>query len=237
MYAKLILSIDKYGKAVDKQHFQNELTILSHDFKPGVYTISSVTGGGKSTLAKQIAQEANGLFVELLEPTDSSLLSIEEFSQYLEAKCVDAKQVIIVDSLRTLQYQGDGAAMSGGVSADFWELLTRLTILALRHGLIIFLVINPMIHENRVKEEAYHLALESSTTGIITGSLEKGWSIKSRYDDRKQQQLTESGTDVITNHSSLDSSNQSTINSNMNSSYHHDNEEVYRVISELKKTR
>lgn len=235
MYTKLIHSISRYGETIDKQNFHDEIKILDYNFKPGVYTISSATGGGKSTLAKEIAQQASGLFVEFLEPTASSLLSIEELAKYLESHNVEAKQVIIIDSLRTLQYQGDGAAMAGGVSADFWELLTRLTILALRHRLIIFLVINPMIHENRIKEEAYHLALESSTTGVITGSIDKGWSIKSRYNDRKQQQLDEGTRTTVSDHLTPVLSEQTRIDYNMNHSYQHDIDEIYRVISELKK--
>jgi len=233
MYKRLIKIISEYGQKLetDGKVERDVYEIGNHTFKCGLYTISSPTGGGKSMLAQDIRSRTNGILIDYMEPVSTAAISLDEIATRLNEPQEKLSNVIIIDSLRTFQYKGDGAAVSGGVSSDFWDLLTVLTILALRHRMLIFVVVNPMIHENKVKQDAYNAALESSTTGIIFGTSETGWHIKTRDRDRKKTDFDISEEPRV-KHEDLKSINLTHTSQN---SYPHLFPTVSAVISELKK--
>lgn len=175
---------------------------------PGLHIIMSDTGGGKSTLARNLANQAKALFIEVDEPEGSSFLDLEEVAdrhvtwndgsiepsaELLAAlgasngsTSADSPRVIVVDSFRLVQFEIEGAATAGAVSAGLYRFLTTIAVMAARAKVSVIATMNPLSDKYSDHYNELMSRISSSVTTVVHGQ-QGAWMMTSRVlGDRTQ---------------------------------------------------
>lgn len=91
--------------------------------------------------------------------------------------------VLLIDSLRLIQFSMGGSIRSGGISNGFFGMLTDLDNIARAAGVLVVATFNPMVTAEDKKAELLDL-LEASVTTTVEVSDYMRFSVKQRYDGR-----------------------------------------------------
>lgn len=157
---------------------------------PGAYVIVGKARSGKSTwintLTKQIPDEHGVLHIDLDEcdiyqDGTTVLTGLAMLSEALEiASDIPEINTIVVDSIREIQYKANGTTLPGGINADFFSFITRLSNIAKQRGIAVFLVYNPQAE----KEETYQMVC-GMVDGAVHGIVDMNKKLfRSRYHNR-----------------------------------------------------
>lgn len=198
--------VDTYG-AVDQKTKNSKMSIFDvlpafsrfnpalKVSNPGAYVIVGKARSGKSTwiktLTKQVPDEHGVVHVHLDEcdldqDSDSVLTGLAMLSEALEvaSKTPDIN-TIIIDSIREIQYKANGTTLPGGINADFFSFITRLSNIAKQQGIAVFLVYNPQAE----KEETYQMVC-GMVDGAVHGMVDMNKKVfRSRYHNRSDVTL------------------------------------------------
>lgn len=138
-------------------------------FPSGVIGIYGKTASGKSVLTGILQDALNGKFIRFHEPEIPSILRTDDFFDEVISFLKSSDRVLLVDSLRFFIYNvlGKRAAGKGGISSAFFSDLTALSVLCSYLGKTIFVVINPMVDDEKDINRISH-SLEGSLAGLIT---------------------------------------------------------------------
>lgn len=138
---------------------------------PGAYLLLGERGSGKTHYLRHQAQL--DLLVRFGEPfedvdIDSGVVSARDLQEAISCVLVMGAlgYRLGIDSLRTLVYGLQGAAMSGGMSSEIMPLMTTFSNLFTMYGVSCFLVINPMLSDDDKMSELF-LRLASAANGAI----------------------------------------------------------------------
>lgn len=163
---------------------------------PGAYVIVGKARSGKTTWIDRFTKDEipagnNVLYIQQDEcevGEGESLLGIDMLCEALElASGASDINTIVIDSIREIQYEADGTTLPGGVNADFFRMLTRLSNVAKSKGIALFLVYNPQAE----KTETYEMVVgmvDGAVHGIVDMNKRK---FRSRYLDRKDMDLAQ----------------------------------------------
>lgn len=157
---------------------------------PGAYVIVGKARSGKSTwintLSSQIPNEHGVLHLHLDEcdvyQDDTNVLTgLAMLGEALEiASDTPEINTIIIDSIREIQYKANGTTLPGGINADFFSFITRLSNIAKQKGIAVFLVYNPQAE----KEETYQMVC-GMVDGAVHGIVDMNKKLfRSRYHNR-----------------------------------------------------
>lgn len=157
---------------------------------PGAYVVVGKARSGKSTwikkLTKLIPNEHGVLHIPLdecdIDPDDNAVLT--GLAMLVEGLDIAAQaneiNTIIIDSIREIQYKANGTTLPGGINADFFSFITRLSNIAKRQGIAVFLVYNPQAE----KEETYQMVC-GMVDGAVHGMVDMNKKVfRSRYHNR-----------------------------------------------------
>lgn len=146
---------------------------------PGVTTLFSLRGGGKTVLsdyvAAYLADEYPDEGVSLIkfgEPealsrsNRSTISSDTEMMVELCRELLGKSRVIIIDSFKQLIFQKSGNTGSGGVNLQLLSVVSQLSIIAERLGKTILIAWNPQTSKEEVITEWLN-QIESSVTSVF----------------------------------------------------------------------
>lgn len=162
---------------------------------PGAYVIVGKARSGKSTwiktLSSQIPNEHGVVHVHLDE-CDLNLdggTVLTGLAMLNEALSVAAEttevNTVVIDSIREIQYKANGTTLPGGINADFFSFITRLSNVAKQQGIAVFLVYNPQAE----KEETYQMVC-GMVDGAVHGMVDMNKKLfRSRYHNRSDVTL------------------------------------------------
>lgn len=157
---------------------------------PGAYVIVGKARSGKSTwintLSKQIPDEHGVVHIDLDEcdiyqDGTTVLTGLAMLGEALEiASDIPEINTIVIDSIREIQYKANGTTLPGGINADFFSFITRLSNIAKQRGIAVFLVYNPQAE----KEETYQMVC-GMVDGAVHGIVDMNKKLfRSRYHNR-----------------------------------------------------
>lgn len=157
---------------------------------PGAYVIVGKARSGKSTwiktLSKQIPDDHGVVHVHLDEcdldqDSNTVLTGLAMLSEALDVASETSEiNTIIIDSIREIQYKANGTTLPGGINADFFSFITRLSNIAKQQGIAVFLVYNPQAE----KEETYQMVC-GMVDGAVHGMVDMNKKVfRSRYHNR-----------------------------------------------------
>lgn len=157
---------------------------------PGAYVVVGKARSGKSTWIKElttlIPDEHGVVHIPLdecdIDPNDNAVLT--GLAMLIEGLDIAAQaaevNTIIIDSIREIQYKANGTTLPGGINADFFSFITRLSNIAKRQGIAVFLVYNPQAE----KEETYQMVC-GMVDGAVHGMVDMNKKVfRSRYHNR-----------------------------------------------------
>jgi len=135
--------------------------------EPGFYAILGATAGGKSTIAKMIANMFRLPLVLVGEPVPGALPGLAPAMSGLfnRLALMNGGEGVVIDSLYALSVYGDSLG-SGGVPRTLYTTMAELDRLASSLGIFIFGVINPLIDAERLG------AIATPTLGASRGLIE-----------------------------------------------------------------
>lgn len=184
---------------------------------PGLHIIMSDTGGGKSTLARDLAKQARALFVEVDEPEASSFLDLDEVADQLvtwddgslapsnvlldalgvseTSKETVSSGVVVIDSFRLIQFEIEGAATAGAVSAGLYRFLTSVAIMAIRANVSVIATMNPLSDKFSDHYNELMSRISSSVTTVVHGQ-QGAWMMTSRVTGDRAQVAFDAPTEV-----------------------------------------
>lgn len=162
---------------------------------PGAYVIVGKARSGKSTwintLSSQIPNEHGVVHLhldecDLLQDGSAVLTGLAMLSEALTIAADNPEvNTIIIDSIREIQYKANGTTLPGGINADFFSFITRLSNIAKRQGIAVFLVYNPQAE----KEETYQMVC-GMVDGAVHGIVDMNKKLfRSRYHNRSDVTL------------------------------------------------
>lgn len=157
---------------------------------PGAYVIVGKARSGKSTwiktLSKQIPDDHGVVHVQLDEcdldqDSNTVLTGLAMLSEALDVASETPEiNTIIIDSIREIQYKANGTTLPGGINAEFFSFITRLSNIAKQQGIAVFLVYNPQAE----KEETYQMVC-GMVDGAVHGMVDMNKKVfRSRYHNR-----------------------------------------------------
>lgn len=165
----------------------NAIDVPNRPLSSGVIVMIAGTRGGKSQSAAELAAELAKLSdvkIAVLaygEPQVSKYMNqlscppaytVDQLIQYLALVLQAGATHVVLDSIRLIQYQAEGAASAGGMSTGTFELMTQLSMVCHAIGLTMILPFNP-----NVKEDVYPVvrrAMEGSIHSVIDLSGDNG---------------------------------------------------------------
>lgn len=184
---------------------------------PGLHVIMSDTGGGKSTLARNLAKQAKALFIEVDEPEGSSFLDLEEVADQLvswndgslspsdelinalgvaeTSEIEPSSGVIVIDSFRLIQFEIEGAATAGAVAAGLYRFLTNVSIMAVRANVAVIATMNPLSDKFSDHYNTLMSRISSSVTTVVHGQ-QGAWMMTSRVTGDRAQVAFDAPTDI-----------------------------------------
>lgn len=154
----------------------------------GCHVILGGTGAGKSHLIdNQLVNLENSKLFVISEPAANTLTLSVGLEAVIQELIFGDASTLIIDSLRGIVYSGQGATLSGGVSAELVNSLVDFSRLGALFGKSIFAVVNPLTPDVS-KQELLQEAISGSTTGLTLLSREDFDSAKvsdRRFGDRQ----------------------------------------------------
>lgn len=162
---------------------------------PGAYVIVGKARSGKTswikTLSSQIPNQNGVVHVHLDEcdlnqDGDTVLTGLAMLSEALGVAAETPEiNTIVIDSIREIQYKANGTTLPGGINADFFSFITRLSNIAKQQGIAVFLVYNPQAE----KEETYQMVC-GMVDGAVHGMVDMNKKLfRSRYHNRSDVTL------------------------------------------------
>lgn len=162
---------------------------------PGAYVIVGKARSGKSTwinkLSTQIPNEHGVVHIHLDEcdldqESETVLTGLAMLGEALDvASETPDINTIVIDSIREIQYKANGTTLPGGINADFFSFITRLSNVAKQQGIAVFLVYNPQAE----KEDTYQMVC-GMVDGAVHGMVDMNKKLfRSRYHNRSDVTL------------------------------------------------
>jgi hypothetical protein len=178
-----------YGKVNDNDTWiddvETAVTTIS-TWPKGAIAIFGIGGKGKSPLVNKIANVTSAPTVSFLEPdglgsvSDSGLL--KAFTKSVVAAASTKQRFVVIDSYRIpFRLTPGGGAKSGGLAPGFDRAMTALSMMAVKLGLTVVVVVNPAEPEpEAMKLSMLAASIGESSTGIIDvvdASVEAGYTV------------------------------------------------------------
>lgn len=159
-------------------------------FVPGVTLIYGPSASGKTQLTKYIKEELSDVeWLRFHEPEIPGIVSVTLLIERIMKFLSSDREMMIIDSFRFFLYNSDSkaAAMSGGISSQFFTELTNLNVLAASLNKKLVIVAN-FLSESSKNEDVIKNAIAGSVGGYMR-TFKQGNRLMFEYASRSNENM------------------------------------------------